>query len=162
LNVAPLKQSAASSRKLQVHDAIPHIRIHQIRGRNVLAPEKAHYHDAPAILTQDAGAESSRRFPCLPAGRLWRREIPREDLPGSRFSSEKAGAIAQLALRYRKVHRFSAATLATPRGRGVVSELDIYRAANLLIDRHGGDALVAAAQMIDRMLELGDPEGRQV
>jgi hypothetical protein len=52
--------------------------------------------------------------------------------------------------------------LATPRGRGVISELDVYRAANLLIDRHGGDALVAAAQMIDRMLELGDPEGRQV
>jgi hypothetical protein len=44
----------------------------------------------------------------------------------------------------------------------MIPELDIYRAANLLIDRHGGDALVAAAQMIDRMLELGDPEGRQV
>jgi hypothetical protein len=38
----------------------------------------------------------------------------------------------------------------------VVSDRDIYRAANLLIDRHGGDALVAAARMIDRM--LGDPE----
>jgi hypothetical protein len=44
----------------------------------------------------------------------------------------------------------------------VISELDIYRAANLLIDRHGGDALIEAARMIDRMLELGDPEGRQV
>jgi hypothetical protein len=44
----------------------------------------------------------------------------------------------------------------------VISELDIYRAANLLIDRHGGDALVEAARMIDRMLELGDPDGRQV
>ena len=53
--------------------------------------------------------------------------------------------------------------LTTPRGRGVISELDIYRAANLLIDRHGGGgALIEAAQMIDRMLELGDPEGRQV
>ena len=28
--------------------------------------------------------------------------------------------------------------------------------------RHGGDALVAATRMIDRMLELDDPEGRQV
>jgi len=44
----------------------------------------------------------------------------------------------------------------------VISELDIYRAASLLIDRHGGDAVVEAAQMIDRMLELGDPEGRLV
>jgi hypothetical protein len=44
----------------------------------------------------------------------------------------------------------------------MIPDLDIYRAANLLIDRHGGDALVEAAKMIDRMLELGDPEGRQV
>jgi len=35
----------------------------------------------------------------------------------------------------------------------VISKLDIFRAANLLIDRHGGDALVTAAQLIDRMLE---------
>ncbi len=52
--------------------------------------------------------------------------------------------------------------LTTPRGRGVISELDIYRAANLLIDRHGSDAMIAAARMIDRMLELGDPEGRLI
>jgi hypothetical protein len=44
----------------------------------------------------------------------------------------------------------------------VISELDIYRAANLLIDRHRGDALIQAARMIDRMLDLGDPEGWQV
>jgi hypothetical protein len=44
----------------------------------------------------------------------------------------------------------------------VISGLDIYRAANLLIDRHGADALIEAARMIDRMLELGDPEGRSV
>jgi hypothetical protein len=44
----------------------------------------------------------------------------------------------------------------------MISELDIYRAAHLLIDRHGGDALIEAARMIDRMLELRDPEGRQV
>ena len=44
----------------------------------------------------------------------------------------------------------------------MISELDIIRAANLLIDWHSGDALIEAANMIDRMLELGDPEGRQV
>jgi hypothetical protein len=44
----------------------------------------------------------------------------------------------------------------------VISELDIYRAANLLIDRHGGDVLIEAARMIDRMLERGGGEGRQV
>jgi len=44
----------------------------------------------------------------------------------------------------------------------VVSDLDIYRAANLLMDRHGEDALVEAAQMIDRMLDNGDEEGRLV
>jgi hypothetical protein len=46
--------------------------------------------------------------------------------------------------------------------RPVISELDIYRAANLMIDRHGGDALIEAVRMIDRMLELGNGEGRQV
>jgi hypothetical protein len=44
----------------------------------------------------------------------------------------------------------------------MIPELDIYRAANLLNDRHGGDALIEAARMIDRMMELGDGEGRQV
>jgi hypothetical protein len=42
----------------------------------------------------------------------------------------------------------------------MISRLDIYRAANLLISRYGADAPIEAARMIDRMLELGDPEGR--
>jgi len=42
----------------------------------------------------------------------------------------------------------------------MISESDIYRAANLVIKRHGGDAVIEAAQMVDRMLELGDREGR--
>jgi hypothetical protein len=42
----------------------------------------------------------------------------------------------------------------------MISDLDIYRAANLLIDRHGASALIEAAQMIDRMLANGDEEGR--
>ena len=42
----------------------------------------------------------------------------------------------------------------------MTSDLDIYRAANLVIKRHGGDAVIEAARMVDRMLELGDREGR--
>ncbi len=44
----------------------------------------------------------------------------------------------------------------------MISDLDIYRAANLLIDRHGADALIEAARMIDGMLDKGDLEGRAV
>ena len=42
----------------------------------------------------------------------------------------------------------------------MITDLDIYRAANMLIDRHGAEALIEAARMIDRMLELGDAEGQ--
>src|SRR5262249_45730636 len=42
----------------------------------------------------------------------------------------------------------------------MTSDLDIYRAANLVITRHGGGAVIEAARMVDRMLELGDPDGR--
>jgi len=41
----------------------------------------------------------------------------------------------------------------------MISELDIYRAANLVIKRHSGDAVIEAARTVTRMLELGDPEG---
>lgn len=44
----------------------------------------------------------------------------------------------------------------------MVSELDIYRAANLLIERHRTDAVIEAAKMIDRMLDRADAEGWQV
>ena len=44
----------------------------------------------------------------------------------------------------------------------MISDLDIYRAATLVIKRHGGDAVIEAARMVDRMLERGDPEGRSV
>ena len=42
----------------------------------------------------------------------------------------------------------------------MISDLDIYRAANLVIKRHGPDAVIEAARMVDRLLQLGDPEGR--
>jgi len=40
-----------------------------------------------------------------------------------------------------------------------ISEADIYRAAKLVITRYGCAAVIEAARMVDRMLELGDPEG---
>jgi hypothetical protein len=44
----------------------------------------------------------------------------------------------------------------------MITDLDIYRAANLLIDRYGHDALTEAARRVDRMLADGDSEGRIV
>ena len=44
----------------------------------------------------------------------------------------------------------------------MVSELDIYRAAKMLLERHGAEAMTQAALMIDKMLENGDLEGRAV
>ena len=38
----------------------------------------------------------------------------------------------------------------------------IYRAANLLIERHGTDAVVEAGRLLDLMLDRGDMVGRQV
>jgi hypothetical protein len=42
----------------------------------------------------------------------------------------------------------------------MVSNLDIYRAANILIERHGAKALIEAATMLDKMVD--DAEGRAV
>ena len=39
-------------------------------------------------------------------------------------------------------------------------QLDIYRAAKLVIDQHGDNALIEAAQMIDLMRANGYEEGR--
>jgi hypothetical protein len=44
----------------------------------------------------------------------------------------------------------------------MISDLDIYRAANLLMRRHGADAVIEAARMLDLVLELRDFEGRSV
>ncbi len=40
-----------------------------------------------------------------------------------------------------------------------VSDLDIYRAANELIEQHGDDAAIHAAMKADAMLETGDLDG---
>ena len=39
---------------------------------------------------------------------------------------------------------------------------DIWRAAHLLIRRHGADEELEAARLHDPMLDLGDDEGRRV
>ncbi len=42
------------------------------------------------------------------------------------------------------------------------SEIDIYRSAKLLIDQHGEDEPIVAAQEEDRCLEAGDLDGKAV
>ena len=41
----------------------------------------------------------------------------------------------------------------------MTSDLEIYRSAKLLIDRHGDDAVIEAAMMADKMLDQGDLDG---
>jgi hypothetical protein len=41
----------------------------------------------------------------------------------------------------------------------MVDDPDIWRAANLLLKRHGPDAALAAARRADELLAAGDPEG---
>ena len=44
----------------------------------------------------------------------------------------------------------------------MVEEIEVYRAANQLIQRHGADAEFEAAMRVDAMIERGDPEGLAV
>ena len=41
----------------------------------------------------------------------------------------------------------------------MIDDLDILRAANILIKRHGTDASIVAAQRADELLEAGDMDG---
>ncbi len=43
----------------------------------------------------------------------------------------------------------------------MVSELDIYRSAKLLVDRHGEDAATHAAMEADKLLAKGDMAGKR-
>jgi hypothetical protein len=45
-------------------------------------------------------------------------------------------------------------------GVAMVSDLDIWRAANLLIRKHGANAELEAAKRADLMLDRGDDDGR--
>ena len=42
----------------------------------------------------------------------------------------------------------------------VTDDIDIYRAAKVMLDRHGDDAPVHAAMRADAMSDRGDMEGR--
>jgi hypothetical protein len=44
----------------------------------------------------------------------------------------------------------------------VISDLDIWRAANLLINQHGESAAIVAALRADLMLARGDPDGERL
>ena len=44
----------------------------------------------------------------------------------------------------------------------MTSDIDIYRSANLLVQKHGGDAPIEAAVRADAMLEKGDLDGYAV
>jgi hypothetical protein len=43
-----------------------------------------------------------------------------------------------------------------------ISDREVWTAASLLVKRHGADAVIEAARMIDRMLDLSDREGQVV
>ncbi len=43
-----------------------------------------------------------------------------------------------------------------------VPDVDIWRAANLLLKRHGRDAAIIAAQRADELLAVGDTDGLAV
>ncbi len=44
----------------------------------------------------------------------------------------------------------------------MITDLDIYRAANVLVKRHGPDASLHAAMRADAMLDKGDLDGYAV
>ena len=44
----------------------------------------------------------------------------------------------------------------------MISDLDIYRSAKLLIDHHGDEAPIQAAMNADAMLDQGDLDGAAV
>ncbi len=44
----------------------------------------------------------------------------------------------------------------------MVSDLDIFRSANVLVKQHGEDAPIEAAMRVDAMLEKGDLDGHGV
>ncbi len=46
--------------------------------------------------------------------------------------------------------------------KAMTSDLDIYRCAKLLLDRHGEDAPAFAAMQADKRAEAADMEGRRV
>ena len=44
----------------------------------------------------------------------------------------------------------------------MITDLEIYRAANQFVQRYGADAELEAAMRVDAMIEAGDIEGQRV
>ena len=44
----------------------------------------------------------------------------------------------------------------------MIDDLDMLRAVNLLMKRHGADAALVASQRADELLEAGDMDGRAI
>ena len=44
----------------------------------------------------------------------------------------------------------------------MTDDIDVYRSAKLLVDRHGGDAPIHAAMRADELMDQGDMDGRAV
>lgn len=44
----------------------------------------------------------------------------------------------------------------------MTEEIDIWRAAHLLVKRHGADAAIVAAQRADELLAQGDVDGQRI
>ncbi len=44
----------------------------------------------------------------------------------------------------------------------MIADMDIWRAANLLVKQHGDDAAIVAAQRADELLASGDMDGEIV
>ena len=87
-----------------------------------------------------------------------------------RWRDQSACAVFRIQVHLRRPMPLSATLPAVP-GRGyilttgladrpMISDLDIWRAANLLIRRHGEDAEIEAAKRADQMLDRGDLDGQ--
>ena len=44
----------------------------------------------------------------------------------------------------------------------MLTDLDIYRSAKILVEQHGADALIEAALKADELLDAGDLDGQAV
>lgn len=51
---------------------------------------------------------------------------------------------------------------ATATAHSMTEEIDIWRAAHVLVKRHGADAAIVAAQRADELLAQGDVDGERI
>jgi hypothetical protein len=82
-------------------------------------------------------------------------------LPGRHPKPRLTGQSGTKASGYARPSLKSISTIRS-QGAAVISDLDVWRAANLLIRQHGAEAEIEAARVADLMLDRGDDEGRPV